>query len=402
VTAPLAQAFVVLGTRPEAIKLFPVIRALEKAKGISVQVVITGQHRQMVDQILQPFGIQPDVDLDIMREGQSLNDIVCRVLPRLETLYSETSPSVVIVQGDTSSAFCAALAAFHRRIFVAHVEAGLRSFDRFHPYPEEANRKMISALADLHLAPTSSSAENLLREGVPRSDIVVTGNTAVDSLLEIVRNPDHIKKQCEADLQLHGDGRLILITVHRRESWADTGAVTGAGKMLPLEEIFGAIRDAALRHPGVDFVYPVHRNPKVRQPAERILGHLDNVHVLDPLAYIPFVGLMARATAILTDSGGIQEEAPSLGVPVLVLRKTTERPEGLACGSNRLVGTHSSAIQEALEEILKQTPGPPKEVPYPNPFGDGKAAARSCQAVLHLLGLGETPEEFAADPTLGR
>jgi len=380
------RALVVLGTRPEAVKLFPVIRALRSDERIEVSVCFTGQHQEMVEQILSPFGIRPDADLGIMEPGQTLNGIAGRVLPKLDALYAEICPGIVLVQGDTTSAFAAALAAFHRGIKVAHVEAGLRSFNRFHPFPEESNRRMIGAVADLHLAPTGRSAENLLREGIARSDIVITGNTGVDGLLAALGNPGSESSTYEPT----GDGRMVLITVHRRESWAEDTA----GGDLAIEDIFGGLAEAASEHPTVDFVYPVHLNPKVREPARKLLGGRKNLHLLDPQPYLPFVGLMARATAIVTDSGGIQEEAPSLGVPVFVVRKTTERPEGLECGSNRLVGTDRSAISRAIREALASPRPRPKRLPLENPFGDGKAAERTRQAVLNLFGLGERPEEF--------
>jgi UDP-N-acetylglucosamine 2-epimerase (non-hydrolysing) len=375
------------------VKLLPVLRLLGADNRFSIRVVLTGQHREMVDQILDPFGIRANDKLDIMQQGQSLNEIVCRIMPRLDALYAEGEPVLVMVQGDTTSAFCAALAAFHRGIKVAHVEAGLRSFNRFHPYPEEANRKMISAFADLHLAPTQESADNLTKEGIPRGEIYITGNTTIDSLLMTLAQRDLLEKE-KVPLELHGDGRLVLITVHRRESWAPRASGEPGKDLLPLEEIFTAIRETSREYPEVDFVYPVHKNPRVGEPARRILGGSKNVHLLDPLPYIPFVGLMARATAILTDSGGIQEEAPSLGIPVLVLRETTERPEGLAAGTSRLVGTQASRIREELRSVLDTLPARPERIPCPNPFGDGRAAERICQALLHAAGLGERPEEF--------
>ena len=385
------RALVILGTRPEAVKLFPVIGELSKDSRLETVVVVTGQHQEMVDQILGPFGIVPRANLGIMEPNQTLNGIASRVLPRLDALYTDVDPAVVVVQGDTTSAFCAGLAAFHRGIHVAHVEAGLRSYNRAHPFPEESNRRMISAVADLHLAPTSRSAENLLREGVARSEIVVTGNTAVDSLLAVLRDPRLEPARGDAPFTAVGDGRLVLITVHRRESWASRDGAEGE---LPIHEIFHALAESAAKHPEVDYVYPVHRNPRVREPAARILGRRRNVHILDPLPYVPFVGLMARASVILTDSGGIQEEAPSLGVPVLVVRETTERPEGVECGTNRLVGTKSTGIVEALRQALAQPRAASGDLPLPSPFGDGKAAWRTRQAILHLLGLEERPQEF--------
>jgi UDP-N-acetylglucosamine 2-epimerase (non-hydrolysing) len=393
---------VILGTRPEAIKLFPVIRALAAEPLLEVEVATTGQHREMVDQILGPFGIAPDHDLDIMRPDQSLNDIVCRVIPLLEGLYTEVRPSIVLVQGDTTSAFCAGLAAFHRRILVGHVEAGLRSFNRFHPYPEEANRRMISTVTDLHLAATPWSAENLVREGVPREAIAVTGNTVVDSLLETLSRPDLLEAHRVREVPVRDGEPLVLITLHRRENWlaGTAGGAGAAGTASPLEDVLQAIAAAAREFPLARFVYPVHRNPNVQGPARRLLGGLPNVHLLDPLPYIPFVGLLARARVILTDSGGIQEEAPTLGVPVLVARETTERPEGVGCGSNMLVGTRPEIVLGELRrhlETSKERPGAP---PCPNPFGDGQASARIRQAVLHAFGLGERPGEFRAADAL--
>jgi len=403
------RVLVILGTRPEAIKLFPVIRALAAEPRLEVTVATTGQHREMVDQILGPFGITPDHDLDIMRPDQSLNDIVCRVIPLLESLYTDVRPSIVLVQGDTTSAFCAGLAAFHRRILVGHVEAGLRSFNRFHPYPEEVNRRMLSTVTDLHLAATPWSAENLVREGVPREAIVVTGNTVVDSLLETLSRPDLLEAHGVRTIPLPEGEPLVLITLHRRENWlaataAGSGAAAGAGSAAgaasPLEDVLQAIAQAAREFPRARFVYPVHRNPNVQGPARRLLGGLPNVHLLDPLPYIPFIGLIARARVILTDSGGIQEEAPTLGVPVLVARETTERPEGVGCGSNMLVGTRPEVVLGGLRRHLETSMERPGEPPCPNPFGDGQASARIRQAVLHTFGLGERPVEFRAADTL--
>ena len=392
-----AKVLVILGTRPEAIKLFPVVRALEGDARLAVRVVTTGQHREMVDQILGPFGIVPDHDLDIMRPDQSLNDIVLRVLPRLADLYQKERPRLIQVQGDTTSAFCAGLAAFHRRVAVGHVEAGLRSFNRFHPYPEEANRRMLTAVTDLHLAATPQSAENLLREGVRREEIVVTGNTVIDSLLQTLQRRDLLEAHRLRSLPLGEGDRLVLITLHRRENWM---ASQRPGEASPLEQVLGAIAASAREFPAAQFVYPVHRNPRVQDPARRILDGLPNVHRLDPLPYIPFVDLLARATCVLTDSGGIQEEAPSLGVPVLVARETTERPEGVEGGRNQLVGTRTEVVQEALRVILAAPWERPCDLPRANPFGDGRAAERVLQAVLHHLGLGERPREFQPAETI--
>lgn len=386
------RALVVLGTRPEAVKLFPVIRALKSDPRLEALTCVTGQHKEMVSQILEPFSIRPEADLDIMEPGQTLNGIVSRVVPRLDALISETDPSVVLVQGDTTSAFCAALAAFHRKVKVAHVEAGLRSYNRFHPYPEESNRRMIGAVADLHLAPTRGSAANLEREGIPRSDIVVTGNTGIDGLLAVLEVPGRDEELKRLVPQV-GNRPVVLVTIHRRESWA-SGPAEGP---QAIHEIFAGIRAAAADFPGVDFIYPVHRNPRVRAPAQEAFGGVSNVHVLDPLPYVPFVTLMAQSTVIVTDSGGIQEEAPSLGVPVLVARETTERPEGLECGTNHLVGTDPDRLRRAIRAALEGSRPSGRKLPLKNPFGDGKAADRTRQAILHLLGLGERAEELSQE-----
>jgi UDP-N-acetylglucosamine 2-epimerase (non-hydrolysing) len=381
---------VVLGTRPEAIKMLPVVRALTGQPSLAVRVVATGQHREMVDQILGPFGIVPDHDLNIMKPDQTMNDIVCRTLPSLEKLYGDLAPKMVLVQGDTTSAFAAALAAFHRRIVVGHVEAGLRTYDRFQPYPEESNRRMISSVADLHLAATSTSAENLRREGIKAEEILITGNTVIDSLLETLARPDLLEAHRLRDLPLAPSDPLVLITLHRRENFQAPGASAGSA----LEDVLLGIRDAAESVPNARFVYPVHRNPRVQEPARRILGGRSNVHLLDPVSYIPFVDLMSRATVILTDSGGIQEEAPSLGVPVLVARETTERPEAVATGANRMVGTDRAAIAAELRRHLEHPVRRPGSRPFPSPYGDGRAGARIREAVLYRLGRGERPRDF--------
>jgi UDP-N-acetylglucosamine 2-epimerase (non-hydrolysing) len=385
--APLRVA-VVFGTRPEAVKLLPVLRRLGADARFAPRLVLTGQHREMVDQILGPFSITPDDDLDIMQPGQSLNDIVVRTIPALEAVYQQHRPELVLVQGDTTSAFCAALAAFHRRIRVAHLEAGLRSHDRFHPYPEEANRRMVSSIADLHLAPTRRAAECLAREGIPAETVVVTGNTVVDALLDVLDLPPEVGEPAPA-LPPAGQ-QLVLITLHRREAWDSPGA----DGLSVLEGILGAIARVAERHPGVTFVYPVHLNPRGREPAQDLLSGLPNVQLVPPVPYIPFVRLMARARLVLTDSGGIQEEAPSLGIPVLVARKTTERPEALASGANQLVGTDPVRLEAAMTAALAQPAARPDRLPAPNPFGDGQAAARVAAAILHMFDRGPPAAAF--------
>lgn len=394
-TASPLRVAVVFGTRPEAIKVWPVIQTLRAHGGFAVSVVVTGQHRQMLDETLQPLGVVPDVDLDVMTAGQTLNEIVTRTVPKLDALFGAAPPDFVMVQGDTTSAFCAALAAFHRRIKVAHVEAGLRSGDRFHPYPEEANRRMIGAVADVHFPPTPLAAARLRAEGVSAADLLVTGNTAIDALLMALERAPAEDARVAAAL---GDARgpLGLITLHRREAWAQAAA-SGAGSVM--DEALTGIRRAAEARPDVTFVFPVHLNPKVREAVSRGLGQQANVRLIEPLPYLPFVRLMARASVIVTDSGGIQEEGPSLGVPVLILRRTTERGEALGTGMNRLVGTSADDVAGAIAAVLDAPPRPPAAIPAPSPFGDGRAAARIRDHLLHLSGRGATAEAFSP-PTL--
>ena len=385
---PTISIATVFGTRPEAVKLLPVIRRIREDDRFRLRVVVTGQHREMLREILDPFGIVPDVDLDVMLPGQTLNDIVCRSMPRLDALFEREKPDWVVVQGDTTSAFCASLAAFHRRIAVAHVEAGLRSFDRRHPYPEEANRRMLTAIADLHFAPTLWSAQNLLSEGVPSEQVVVSGNTVIDALL-LTLGQDLARRR--EGHPTEGSRRTVLVTMHRREAWE-----TERGGESVLDGVLRAVRKAADRHPDVDFVYPVHLNPKVQEAAKRAFAGADNARLIEPLPYVRFVKAMAKASVIVTDSGGVQEEAPSLGVPVLVLRRTTERPEALETGANRLVGTDPADIEQALCAALER----PRDarsltLPRPSPFGDGRASDRIAQTFLHLAGLSEAPEPFA-------
>ena len=412
------RVVVVLGTRPEAIKLFPVILQLRDESRLDCRVVVTGQHREMVDDLLRPLGIVPDFDLMLERSSASLNELVARMIPLLETMIDRLEPSMVVVQGDTTTAYCAALAAFHRGIKVAHVEAGLRSFDRRLPFPEEANRRMITVVSDLHFAPTDESARNLYREGVSRESVIVTGNTAVDALLRVLNGSAHAGTNGHALNGRSLDGRLasglngdggngrarpfahsaqhVLITLHRRESWMD---VEADGRTT-LETILGAIRNVAQQRPDVQFSYPVHPNPRVREPAERVLGDCPNLKLLAPQPYVEFVQLMASASLILTDSGGIQEEAPSLGIPVLVARDVTERPEGVSAGCNRLIGTHAGTIERELLGALAAAALPRGILPRPSPYGDGLAAARIRQAIAHKLVAGARPEPFVPELAL--
>jgi UDP-N-acetylglucosamine 2-epimerase len=363
---------VVFGTRPEAIKLAPVITRLADDVRFSVKVVLTGQHREMVDEIIGPLGIRPDADLSIMRKGQSLTDIVVAALGLLDKLYAQDAPDLVLVQGDTSTAFAAALSAFHRKIAVAHVEAGLRSFDRRNPYPEESNRRMISAVADLHFAPTAQAASHLRAEGVRPEDLFITGNSVIDALAMALKR---LGGQPTPNEQ--GSGH-VLLTLHRREAWDGTRA-DGSNVLVG---ILAGVRAAALAAPEVCFTYPVHRNPLVSRMAHEHLGGLPNVRLIEPLDYFRFVSLMASSRFVVTDSGGIQEEAPALGVPVLVLRETTERPEALASGWNTLVGTNPDQIAQAISVALATPKASPISIPRPTPFGDGMAASRIRDALL--------------------
>jgi UDP-N-acetylglucosamine 2-epimerase (non-hydrolysing) len=368
---------VIFGTRPEAIKLCPVVPALAACERVEVHVCVTGQHRQMLDQILATFEVTPDADLNLMAPNQSLAALSARALRALDHYLAEATPDLVLVQGDTTTAFCATLAAFYRRIPVAHVEAGLRTGNLDAPYPEEANRVLISHLAAFHFAPTETARANLVREGIPGERIAVTGNTVIDALQAAA------KKSAELTLAVPGlppslleteAGPLVLVTGHRRESF-------GAG----FEAICQAIKALAHRFPGTSFVYPVHLNPNVCQPVHRILHGLPNVHLIEPLEYLPFVRLMTRAVLLLTDSGGIQEEAPALRKPVLVMRDTTERPEVIEAGVAKLVGTDARRIADEVTTILTDPYAYAAMARGANPYGDGTAARRIAALCERLL-----------------
>ena len=361
------------GTRPEAIKLAPVIQELaRRPREFEPVVLVTAQHRHMLDQVLRAFGVKPEHDLDVMRAGQSLADVTVGVLRGVERVLRRVLPDMVIVQGDTTSAFAAALAAFYQQIPVGHVEAGLRTNDKYSPYPEEMNRRLVSSLADLHFAPTRAAKENLLREGVPRSHIRVTGNTVVDALKAMRRS--RAKWHVPVLDGLGPKQRVILVTAHRRESF-------GPG----FERICLALRMLVERNPNVAVVYPVHLNPNVQKPVRDILGGLSRIHLIAPLDYLPFIRLMERAYVILTDSGGIQEEAPALGKPVLVMRDVTERPEAVEAGTARLVGTNPDTIVSATERLLGSAAAYRKMARVRNPFGDGRASIRITAELRRFL-----------------
>ena len=376
---------VVVGTRPEAIKMAPVIRELKAAPARwDVSVVATAQHRELLDQVFRLFDIVPDHDLDIMQAGQSLFDVTQRALRGLERAFSELAPAMVLVHGDTTTTFIGALAAYYLKIPVGHVEAGLRTGRRYSPFPEEMNRHLAGVLTDLHFAPTHKAAWNLRSEGVDGNDVLVTGNTVIDALLTVAA-----REEAPPGLPALPDltnRRLILVTAHRRESFG-----------APLERAFGALADVARSHPDCLFVYPVHPNPNVKEPAERILGGLEGVMLCDPLDYAPFVHLMKRAHVIVTDSGGVQEGAPSLGVPVLVLREVTERPEAVEAGAVRLVGTNPDRIRAELTRLLDDPAAHAEMASAVNPYGDGQAARRIAQRLAHRFYAENLPEPFAVE-----
>jgi len=372
------KVLLVFGTRPEAIKLAPLILELQKREGITTGVCVTAQHREMLDQVLDLFDIVPQYDLNIMSPGQSLGRITSRVLEGLEAVYSDFQPDIVLVHGDTSTTFAASLAAYYAKIKIGHVEAGLRTGDLYSPWPEEANRKLTGAITDLHFAPTEKAAENLKAENISESNIFITGNTVIDALL-IVQN----KIECDSDLRgsllagfdfLVADKKMILVTGHRRESF-------GGG----FERICEAIAKIARIHPDCQIVYPVHLNPSVQEPVNRLLSDLSNVYLIEPLDYLPFVFLMMRSYLILTDSGGVQEEAPSLGKPVLVMRDTTERPEAVIAGTVILVGTDPEKIFTEANTLLTDENAYQQMSRAHNPYGDGKASHRIIEAICERL-----------------
>ena len=359
------RVITVFGTRPEAIKLAPVVTELRTRPDVfQSSVCVTGQHREMVDQVIDLFSIRPDFDLKLMQHGQRLAGFAARALAELDVLFRDEKPDIVVVQGDTTTTLVASLAAFYNRAMVAHVEAGLRSFDKHAPFPEEINRTLTSRVADVHFAPTERAAKNLLQEGVQPEKVFVTGNTIVDALQDITARLD--SGQLQPSLSGHFPklpARFILVTAHRREN-------QGQG----LRDIFLAIRDLTRRAPDVDFIFPVHLNPEVQGPAHEMLGNLPRVHLLPPIDYVSFVWLMKHCTSILTDSGGIQEEAPSLRKRVVVMRDVTERPEAVESGWAQLVGTDRDRIISAVLDTLHM---PPQEVERaPSPFGDGTAARK--------------------------
>ena len=374
----------VYGTRPEAIKVAPVIKALEKDERFESVAVSTGQHKEMLEQVNTMFGIEPKLDLHLMKPGQGLNEIVSRALMGLEEIIDAEQPDVIISQGDTSTAMAAALAGFHRGVKIVHLEAGLRTGDIHSPFPEEANRKLIGQVAELHLAPTAGSMENLRRENVRSKDIAVTGNTVIDALLEAASWDTEFEDPALQEAAESGK-RLVVVTTHRREN------------LEAMKEIGGAVKDLAEAYPDINFALPLHLNPKVREAVLPEVESLSNVIITDPLPYDQFTKLLDRATIILTDSGGVQEEAPALGKPVLVMRQNTERPEAVVAGTVKLVGTNRSLIVAEAKLLLDDDAAYHSMANAVNPYGDGKAAERAVAAIAELLEVGERLPDF--DPS---
>lgn len=371
----------IYGTRPEAIKVAPVVKALDKDERFESIPVSTGQHKEMLEQVNTMFGIQPKHDLGLMKQGQGLNELVSRAIAGLDSIIEEEKPDVIISQGDTSTAMAAALAGFHRGVKIVHLEAGLRTGDIHSPFPEEANRKLIGQVAELHLAPTEGSMENLRRENVRSKDIVVTGNTVIDALLEAASWDTKFEDPVLQEAA-ESDKRLVVVTTHRREN------------LEAMKEIGGAVKDLAEAYPEINFALPLHLNPKVRQAVLPEVEHLPNIIITDPLPYDQFTQLQNRATIILTDSGGVQEEAPALGKPVLVMRQNTERPEAVVAGTVKLVGTNRELIVAEAKLLLSDDAAFQAMANAVNPYGDGKGAQRAVAAIAELTGVGERVEDF--------
>jgi UDP-N-acetylglucosamine 2-epimerase (non-hydrolysing) len=374
------KVMVVFGTRPEAIKMAPLVKALQQAApAIQTVVCVTAQHREMLDQVLRLFEIQPDHDLNVMKPGQDLFDITANILTGMKSVLAAERPDLVLVHGDTSTTLAASLAAYYTQARVGHVEAGLRTGNKWAPFPEEMNRRVTGAVADVHYAPTTAAKANLLREGVADRSILVTGNTVIDALLAVVaklRADQGLRQRLDTEFSfLNPDRRLILVTGHRRENF-------GEG----FQNICQALADIAEAHPEVDVLYPVHLNPNVRKPVQDILAarQLSNVHLIDPVDYLPFVYLMNRSHFIITDSGGVQEEAPSLGKPVLVMRETTERPEAVEAGTVRLVGTSRQKIVDEAKRLLTDLAAYDAMAMAHNPYGDGLAVGRIVESILKM------------------
>lgn len=380
------KVMTVFGTRPEAIKMAPVVLELKKYPDLITPIVaVTAQHRDMLDQVLNLFNIKPDYDLNIMAQGQTLFDITTKAMNGLNEVLSKEKPDIVLVHGDTTTTFAGALAAYYHETAVGHVEAGLRTYNKYSPFPEEMNRKLTGAIADLHFAPTDTASGNLKAEGTKEDKIFVTGNTVIDALHKTVTDDFKFDDEKLANID-YENKRIILVTTHRRENLGE-----------PMRHVYKALKDIVNEFDDVEIVFPVHKNPKVREVVNEELGNIEVVHLIDPLDYEPFANLMHRAFLVLTDSGGIQEEAPSLGKPVLVLRDTTERPEAVKAGTVKLIGTERQKVYEETKYLLTDHDEYQRMANTCNPYGDGKASKRIIEAILYHYGLSqEKPDSFIA------
>lgn len=380
------KVMTVFGTRPEAIKMAPVVLELKKYPDLITPIVaVTAQHRDMLDQVLNLFNIKPDYDLNIMAQGQTLFDITTKAMNGLNEVLSKEKPDIVLVHGDTTTTFAGALAAYYHETAVGHVEAGLRTYNKYSPFPEEMNRKLTGAIADLHFAPTDTASGNLKAEGTKEDKIFVTGNTVIDALHKTVTDDFKFDDEKLANID-YENKRIILVTTHRRENLGE-----------PMRHVYKALKDIVNEFDDVEIVFPVHKNPKVREVVNGELGNIEAVHLIDPLDYEPFANLMHRAFLVLTDSGGIQEEAPSLGKPVLVLRDTTERPEAVKAGTVKLIGTERQKVYEETKYLLTDHDEYQRMANTCNPYGDGKASKRIIEAILYHYGLSqEKPDSFIA------
>lgn len=386
----LIKTMTIFGTRPEVIKLAPVVDKLRESPFFDTVLVTTGQHREMLGQALDQFGIVPDYNLDIMKAGQAISDVTVDSLRGVEKLIAWEKPDLVLVQGDTTTAFAGCLAAFYQKTKVGHVEAGLRSYDKYQPFPEEVNRALITQLADIHFVPTETAWESLRREGIPDTSIFVTGNTVIDSLFHVV-NPNYQFANEELK-KIIGERRLVVVTAHRRENFGQ-----------PLQDICSGIIELVKRFPDIEVVFSVHRNPKVNVPVRKILGSIERIHLVDPLSYADMANLISRCHLVLTDSGGLQEEAPALAKPVLVLRDTTERPDAVRAGLARLVGTSKHAIVTAASELLSNPVAYSSMTRGISPYGDGNAASRILAAIEYFYNLrSRRPEPFTSMLTMSQ
>jgi len=373
----------VFGTRPEAIKMAPVAHILKNSKIFKTQIILTAQHRELLDQVMTLFNLDSDYDLNIMQEGQSLTEITIRVLKGLDKIWEKDRPDIVLVHGDTTTTFSASLSAFYKKIPIAHVEAGLRTYNKYQPYPEEINRHLTGVLADLHFAPTKTAKENLIRENIPKNKIIVTGNTVIDSLLYVYNNLGDYKPDFIPSL----NGRMILLTSHRRENWGE-----------PMKNIALALKEILHKFKDIYLIFPMHPNPLIKEQFMPLLGSEERVFIIPPVDYKTMVYLISKSYLILTDSGGIQEEAPSLGKPVLVLREVTERPEAVKAGTVKLVGTDKEKIIKEVSNLINNEELYKKMASAINPYGDGKASLRIFESLKYYFGLSNSfPEEYEGE-----